>query len=123
MIDASAADRWVARDGLRRSLPWIRDEVFDLRNKQEFKDNVARAVCCALPRFDLVIVDEGHNLKTSIQVPSLLAPHYLGCAVARTAPNAGISRGRRPSAGCRGGWAAYSRPFAFSRASTDGRSS
>ncbi len=46
------------RDGLRRHLPWMRDEVFDLRNMQAFKDNFARAVCCALPPFDLIIVDE-----------------------------------------------------------------
>jgi hypothetical protein len=52
------------RDNLRRELPWLADEVFDLRNSKEaFKDNFARAVCCALPKFDLVIVDEGHNLK------------------------------------------------------------
>lgn len=60
-VDPEAARR--LRDELRRYLPWIRDEVFDLRNKQEFKDNVARALCCALPPLDLVIVDEGHNLK------------------------------------------------------------
>ncbi|MEZ4222320.1 MAG: DEAD/DEAH box helicase family protein [Polyangiaceae bacterium] len=59
--DATAARR--LRDGLRTHLPWVADEVFDLRHKQAFKDNVARAICCALPRFDLVIVDEGHNLK------------------------------------------------------------
>src|ERR1044072_3621483 len=51
------------RDGLRRHLPWMREEVFDLRYKQAFKDNMAKALCCALPRFDLVIIDEGHNLK------------------------------------------------------------
>ena len=51
------------RDNLRRELPWLADEVFDLRSKDAFKDNFARAVCCALPMFDLVIVDEGHNLK------------------------------------------------------------
>jgi hypothetical protein len=50
------------RDELRKHVPWLRDEVFDLR-KSEFKDNFARALCCALPMFDLVIVDEGHNLK------------------------------------------------------------
>jgi hypothetical protein len=60
-VDPEAAKRF--RDGLRHYLPWMRDEVFDLRNKQTFKDNIARAICCALPRFDLVIVDEGHNLK------------------------------------------------------------
>ncbi len=51
------------RDGIRRSMPWLRDDIFDLRSKQTFKDNVARALCCALPTFDLVIIDEGHNLK------------------------------------------------------------
>ena len=48
---------------LRRRFPWLPNEVFDLRNKQAFKDNVARAICCVMPTFDLVVVDEGHNLK------------------------------------------------------------
>jgi hypothetical protein len=60
-VDIDAARR--LRDGFRKWMPWIRDEVFDLRNKQEFKDNVARMVCCSLSPFDLVIVDEGHHLK------------------------------------------------------------
>jgi len=48
---------------LRQELPWLDPEALNLRNKEAFKDNYARAVCCALPVFDLVIVDEGHNLK------------------------------------------------------------
>ncbi len=60
-VDPEAARR--LREGLRHYLPWLRDEIFDLRNRQTFKDNVAKALCCALPTFDLVIVDEGHNLK------------------------------------------------------------
>ena len=51
------------RSKLRIHLPWLREDALDLRNKQTFKDNVAAALCCALPKFDLVIVDEGHNLK------------------------------------------------------------
>ena len=51
------------RDGVRRHLPWLKDEVFDLRAKHTFKDNFARATCCSLDPFDLVIVDEAHNLK------------------------------------------------------------
>ncbi len=51
------------RDAFRKHLPWLRDEALDLRNKDEFKKNFARALCCALPKFDLVIVDEAHNLK------------------------------------------------------------
>lgn len=61
LVDPEAARRF--RDGLRRHLPWMSDEVFDLRHKQAFKDNMAKALCCALPHFDLLIVDEGHNLK------------------------------------------------------------
>jgi hypothetical protein len=51
------------RDKLQKELPWLQDEAFDLRSKQAFKKNFARALCCALPKFDLVIVDEAHNLK------------------------------------------------------------
>lgn len=52
------------RDDLRREVPWLPEAALDLRcSKDVFKDNIARAVCCALPVFDLVIVDEGHNLK------------------------------------------------------------
>jgi hypothetical protein len=51
------------RRQLIEHLPWLEPGLLDLRNKDEFKENFARAVCCALPPFDLVIVDEGHNLK------------------------------------------------------------
>lgn len=52
------------RKNLKEHLPWLKDDVlFDLRSKDTFKDNFARALCCALPVFDLVIVDEAHNLK------------------------------------------------------------
>lgn len=60
-VDSNVSRRF--RDEIRRYLPWLRDEIFDLRNKSAFKDNVAKALCCALPTFDLVIIDEAHNLK------------------------------------------------------------
>lgn len=60
-VDPGAARK--IRDRLRELLPWLDEDVFDLRDRQGFKDNVARAVCCALPTFDLVICDESHNLK------------------------------------------------------------
>ena len=60
-LDSPGAGR--LRDALRQYLPWLSPEIFDLRDKKGFKDNVARAICCALPVFDLVIVDEAHNLK------------------------------------------------------------
>jgi helicase-like protein/type III restriction/modification enzyme restriction subunit len=51
------------RDDLREYLPWMHGDAFDLRNKEAFKRNFGRALCCALPPFDLVVVDEAHNLK------------------------------------------------------------
>jgi len=58
------SDRWIRqRDGILEHLPWLDPSLFDLRSREMFKDNFARAVNCVLPRFDLVIVDEGHNLK------------------------------------------------------------
>ncbi len=44
-------------------LPWLPPGTFALTDRKDFKDAVARSLCVALPRFDLVVVDEGHNLK------------------------------------------------------------
>lgn len=51
------------REELLRAIPSAPREALDLRDKEAFKDAYARVVCSALPEFDLVIVDEGHNLK------------------------------------------------------------
>jgi hypothetical protein len=55
------------RRELLRHLPWLPPEVFDARqNRESFRDNLGKAVCCALPVFDLVVVDEAHVLKHGI---------------------------------------------------------
>ncbi|OKI61700.1 helicase-related protein [Micromonospora sp. CB01531] len=52
------------RDRLRRQIPWLPDELVDLRsNTDVIKDRFAQAINAAIPHFDLVIVDEAHNLK------------------------------------------------------------
>jgi len=71
------------RDRLRAELSWLDDEVFDLRSKQAFKDNFARALCCGLPTFDLVIVDEGHNLKHGFREHSAARNRVLGLSLGR----------------------------------------
>jgi hypothetical protein len=71
------------RNGLRRHLPWMRDEVFDLRSKQAFKDNFASALCCALPVFDLVIIDEAHNLKHGFSLSASARNRVLALALGR----------------------------------------
>ena len=64
----STVESWYRlRDDLRKELPWLPDKFFDLRKKSEFKTRVAQAICCAMPEFDLVIVDEGHNLKHGLK--------------------------------------------------------
>ncbi|MBL9005053.1 MAG: DEAD/DEAH box helicase family protein [Myxococcales bacterium] len=71
MLGKNADDWRRKRDELREVLPWLQDDALDLRsNKDLFKRNVARAICCALPPFDLVIVDEAHNLKHGLQSSS-----------------------------------------------------
>lgn len=60
------------RHELRSHLPWLENEALDLRSKSAFKDHVASAICCALPTFDLVVVDEAHNLKHGFS-PSVAA--------------------------------------------------
>ena len=71
------------RDGLRKYLPWMRDDIFDLRAKKDLKDNFARALNAALPVFDLVIVDEGHNLKHGFKDNVASRNRVLGIAFGR----------------------------------------
>jgi superfamily II DNA or RNA helicase len=75
-VDADSVRR--LRDGLRSSLPWMPAEVFDLRTKRDLKDNFARALNCALPVFDLVVVDEAHNLKGGFQASGASRNRVLG---------------------------------------------
>ncbi|WBB76608.1 DEAD/DEAH box helicase family protein [Micromonospora sp. WMMD1128] len=59
-----AQQRRNLRDRLREQVPWLPEELVDLRaNADVIKDRFAQAVNAALPHFDLVIVDEAHNLK------------------------------------------------------------
>jgi hypothetical protein len=61
--DVDRATSQQLRREIRQYLPWISTDQLDARNKAEFKDNLARTLCCGLPTFDLVVVDEAHNLK------------------------------------------------------------
>lgn len=98
-----SGDDWKrTRDGLRRHLPWLSDDAFDLRNKDEFKKNFARALCCALPKFDLVIVDEAHNFKHGFSIRGSARNYVLGEAFGRHSaddpPNARLFPGYGPRA-------------------------
>ncbi|WP_313916161.1 DEAD/DEAH box helicase [Tahibacter sp.] len=57
-------DSWkVARERWHERLPRLDRDAFDVSSKHACKSSIALAICTALPVFDLVIVDEAHNLK------------------------------------------------------------
>lgn len=89
------------RDEVRKEVPWLAEETLDLRaNKEVFKDNLARALCCAIPVFDLVIVDEGHNLKRGFREGVAARNRVLALAFGHPSQKAEVSRfeGYRPKA-------------------------
>ncbi len=55
------------RERLRRVMPWVGPDALDLRDKDGFKRSFARLANSVLPDFDLVIVDEAHNLKGGVE--------------------------------------------------------
>ncbi len=57
-------EKWAEyRSKVVRELRWLPADQLSLRNKAAFKDSIARAVNAIMPSFDLVVVDEAHNLK------------------------------------------------------------
>jgi hypothetical protein len=82
-------DRQELRDKLKKHLPWLGADALDLRvrDAREFKDNFARALCCAMPVFDLVIVDEAHSLKHGFKDLAAARNRVLALAFGR--PEAG----------------------------------
>jgi superfamily II DNA or RNA helicase len=64
------ADRqkWHAkREELESVAPMIDRSFLDLHSKERFKESYARAVNTLLPHYDLVVVDEAHNLKHGLE--------------------------------------------------------
>lgn len=93
------ADLKKVRDQYAEQLPWVADRVESLRSKREFKDSLAKAVCCALPTFDLVVVDEAHNLKHGFAERSAARNRCLAFAFGR--PSDQVDRRRFPDYGPR----------------------
>jgi superfamily II DNA/RNA helicase len=71
------------RDQLLKAIPWCSSDLLKAHNKTTYKRNFARAVNCALPDIDLLIVDEAHNLKAgwSDAKSSSTRNTVVGCAL------------------------------------------
>ena len=81
---------------LKKILPWLDSDLFNQRNKEEYRRNLGRALNCALPDFDLVIVDEAHNLKAGwSSVRGSARNAVLGCALGGKDPELADERGFR----------------------------
>ena len=75
------------RDELLDLIPWLDRADFSLRDKDEFKTNFACALNAIVPHFDLVVVDECHNLKHGFHIKggasrNRLLAHLLGAHAA-----------------------------------------
>lgn len=52
-----------ARKALRAVLPWLRDSMLPIGEPRDFRHAYARVLNAGVPEIDLLVVDEGHNLK------------------------------------------------------------
>lgn len=84
------------REELLRALPWLNKDLLHLKlPKETYKRNFGMAVNCALPQFDLVIVDEGHNLKAGWRLRGATRNVVVGCALGGKVPEAAAEGGFR----------------------------
>lgn len=88
------------RKELLAHLPWADASAFPLNPnaRTQFKDAYGRALCTALPEFDLVIVDEGHNLKHGFGENVSARNRVLGLAFGHPSEAARGIRGYGPRA-------------------------
>lgn len=64
---AVVGDRTTVQQRVRRVLPWLDPKDFPTEERQ-LRDFVAQAYNAALPTYDLVIIDEAHNLGGGVTV-------------------------------------------------------
>lgn len=64
-------------DRVQRTIPWIDKRSLTTRNKQNLKQKISESLNELVPEFDLVIIDEGHNLKGGLAKDSASRNHVL----------------------------------------------
>ncbi|MBU2647769.1 DEAD/DEAH box helicase family protein [bacterium] len=71
-------------DQLKETIPWVDKRKFPTAQKDAFKNVYAAYINAALPKFDLVIVDEGHNLKHGFHNSPSARNRLLGIVLGQT---------------------------------------
>jgi superfamily II DNA or RNA helicase len=65
---SSDSQKWRSkRDELEKLAPMVDSSLLDLRNKERFKETYAQILNTLLPHYDLVVIDEAHNLKQGMK--------------------------------------------------------
>ena len=68
------------RRELRRLLPWLSPHALSPKNPEEFRDAFGCALNAAVPDADLLVIDEGHNLKHGFRAKGSIRNRILGFA-------------------------------------------
>jgi hypothetical protein len=88
------------RKALLDVVPSVDPNLLNLQSKDRFKLNFGRALNSALPEFDLVVVDEGHNLKAGWSGGRGSTRNMvLGCAIGGYDREAALAEGFRTYGG------------------------
>lgn len=64
-------------DRVKNTIPWLDKRSLANRNKQQLKSKIAEKLNELVPEFDLVIIDEGHNLKHGLANDAAARNHVL----------------------------------------------
>jgi hypothetical protein len=64
-------------DRVKSTIPWLDKRSLANRNKQQLKSKIAEKLNELVPEFDLVIIDEGHNLKHGLAIDAAARNHVL----------------------------------------------
>lgn len=98
VVTKRQSQRRAALEELSELVPWIDQDQVPLDDPEEFKRAYGQAVNLALPEIDLLVVDEGHNLKHGFAARSSTRNALLASIFGHPGCRSGAPRGYSPKA-------------------------